>query len=223
MVGYVAPDYENEPVPGLPGPLPLGEHIVWQGSPAAQRIAQQVFKLRWIVGYFAVLTAWLFVSGVYLGRTVESIIMSMLIMMLAGALVGGFLWFMARSVSRSTIYTITNRRIVMRYGIILPTAFNLPYSEFEAVDARVRPDGSGDIALRFKDDVRLAWLIFWPHVRGFRMARTEPQLTGLDDADLAAEHLKAQLSVHLARHHQPAVQSVGATANIETHLPVAAE
>ncbi|MEL6818317.1 MAG: photosynthetic complex putative assembly protein PuhB [Pseudomonadota bacterium] len=223
MVGYVAPDYDNEPVPGLPGPLPQGEHIVWQGSPVARRIANQVLKLRWIVGYFAVLTAWLLVSGVYLGRTVESIIISMLIMMLAGALVSGFLWLIARSVARSTIYTITNRRIVMRYGIVLPTAFNLPYSEFESVNARVRPDGSGDIALRFRDDVRLAWLIFWPHVRGFRMARTEPQLTGLDNADAAAEHLKTQLSVHLARHHQREPEPVGSTINVETQLPVAAE
>ncbi|MEO0542375.1 MAG: photosynthetic complex putative assembly protein PuhB [Pseudomonadota bacterium] len=223
MVGYVAPDYENEPVPGLPGPLPQGEHIVWQGSPVARRIANQVLKIRWIVGYFVVLTAWLLVSGLYLGRSAESIIMSMLIMMAAGALVGGFLWLIARSVARSTIYTITNRRVIMRYGIILPTAFNLPFSEFEAVDARVRADGSGDIALRFKDDVRLAWLIFWPHVRGFRMARTEPQLTGLEDASVAAEHLRAQLSVHLARNHNQDAETTDGVLTLEPQMPVAAE
>ncbi|MEN0002027.1 MAG: photosynthetic complex putative assembly protein PuhB [Pseudomonadota bacterium] len=222
MVGYVAPDYENEAVPGLPGPLPEGEHMVWQGSPSARRMAQQALKMRWIVGYFALLTAWLLVSGLYLGRTAESIIMSMLIMSLAGALVAGFLWLIARSVARSTIYTITSKRIVMRYGIVLPTAFNLPYSEFEAVDARVNVDGSGDIALRLKEPNRLAWLVFWPHVRGFRMARTEPQLTGLDDAATPAEHLKTQLSVYLARNHRAdELQSVAHVTD-ET-LPVAAE
>ncbi|MEL6920775.1 MAG: photosynthetic complex putative assembly protein PuhB [Pseudomonadota bacterium] len=223
MVGYVAPDYENEPVPGLPGPLPTGEHIVWQGSPVAWRIANQVLKLRWIAGYFAVLTVWLLVSGVYLGRTAESITISMLFMAGAGALVVGFLWLIARSVARTTIYTITNRRVVFRYGFVLPTAFNLPYSEFEAVDARVRTDGSGDIALRFKDDVRLAWLIFWPHVRGFRMARTEPQLTGLNDAATSAEHLKDQLSVFLARKHTETVEPIGALDLADQAMPVAAE
>ncbi|MEM1378400.1 MAG: photosynthetic complex putative assembly protein PuhB, partial [Pseudomonadota bacterium] len=136
MVGFVAPDYENEPVPGLPGPLPEGEHIVWQGSPVARRIANQVLKFRWIAGYFAVLGAWLLVTGFYLERTGESIVISLAIMALAAFLVLGFLWLIARSVARTTIYTITNKRVVMRYGIVLPTAFNLPYSEFESVDAR---------------------------------------------------------------------------------------
>lgn len=223
MVGFVAPDYENEPVPGLPGPLPEGEHIVWQGSPVARRIANQVLKFRWIAGYFAVLGAWLLVTGFYLERTGESIVISLAIMALAAFLVLGFLWLIARSVARTTIYTITNKRVVMRYGIVLPTAFNLPYSEFESVDARVRPDGSGDIALRFKEDVRLAWLIFWPHVRGFRMKRTEPQLTGLDNASDAANHLKEQLSVYLARTHTPSSEPIGSLDLSGQDLPVAAE
>ncbi|MEO1745292.1 MAG: photosynthetic complex putative assembly protein PuhB [Pseudomonadota bacterium] len=223
MVSYVAPEYENEPVPGLPGPLPEGEYIVWQGSPVARRLANQVFKIRWIAGYFAVLTAWMLISGLYLGRTAESIAISMLFMAAGGAMVIGFLWFVARSMARSTIYSITNRRIVFRYGIILPTAFNLPYAEFESVDARVRADGSGDIALKFKEDVRLAWAIFWPHVRGFRMGRTEPQLTGLDDARTPSDALANQLSAYLARNHVNEEPAAAAIHIDDAPFPVAAE
>lgn len=203
MRGFIAPEFDEGANGGLPGPLPAGEHIVWQGSPDAGAIARHVLKVRWIAGYFAIMLVWLVITGVYFGRSAEDAFVSLGIMTLAGATVVGLVRLYAIAVARTTVYTITNKRVVMKLGVALPTAFNLPFVEFESVDVRKRANGSGDIALRFKPDVHLAWLVFWPHVRGFRMARTEPQMIGIADVEAVAGLLGTQLHAHVARVHRP--------------------
>lgn len=217
MTGFVAPDFENEPIPGLPGMLPPGETIVWQGKPETNEVFVHVFRARWIAAYFAVMLAWLVVTGFHFGRAVDDIIVSLAIMALAGAAVLGIFRAFAAGVHRSTMYTITNRRVVMRIGMALPTAFNLPFCEMESVDVLRRANGTGNIALRFKPDIRLNWAVFWPHARGFRMARTEPQLIGLADVTGVADMLALQLHADIARRH--AADGQVAAAGPETAQP----
>lgn len=224
MRGLIALEFDEKAHGGLPGPLPAGEHIVWQGSPDAGAIARHPFKMRWVIGYFGLMLAWLVVTGLYFERAAADIAMSLVIMAGAGAAVAGLIAWYARAVRRTTVYTITNRRVVMKFGVALPTAFNLPFAEFESVDVRERGNGSGDIALRFKPGVRLAWLVFWPHVRGFRVARTEPQMIGIADVGAVAGLLATQLHAHMARTHAP--DRDAARADIEglaVPLPQAAE
>lgn len=223
MRGAIALEFDEKAHGGLPGPLPAGEHIVWQGNPDADAIARHVLKVRWVAGYFAVMLAWLVVTGFYFERAADDIAISLLIMAGAGGVVVGLIFWYARAVHRSAVYTITNRRVVMKFGVALPTAFNLPYTEFESVDVLERGDGSGDIALRFKPDVRLAWLVFWPHVRGFRMARTEPQLVGIDDVAAVAKLLAQQLHAHVARTHATDGTVRSAVDGIAVPYPQAAE
>ena len=39
-------EYEAEPIRGLPGLLPKGEHIVWQGAPQWQALSRRAFHTR---------------------------------------------------------------------------------------------------------------------------------------------------------------------------------
>ena len=223
MTGFIAPEFDEKAHGGLPGPLPAGEHVVWQGSPRADGIARHVLKTRWIAGYFAIMLVWLVATGLYFGRAADDIVMSLLIMALAGGAVIGMARWYAGAVARSTVYTITERRVVMKFGVALPTAFNLPFAEIESVDVLERPDGTGNIALRFQPDVRLAWLVFWPNVRGFRMARTEPQLICIEDVAEVADLLSTQLHAHLARTHRPAEVVEPAIEGMAVPFPQAAE
>ena len=201
--GVIATEFDEKAHAGLPGPLPRGEHIVWQGKPAAAAVARHALKVRWIAGYFAVMLAWLVVTGFYFERAPVDIVMSLAIMALAGAVVVGLASWLAWGVARTTTYTITTRRVVMRFGIALPKAFNLPYAQIESVDVRERGDGLGEIALRFKPDIRLNWFIFWPHVRGLRMGRMEPQLIGVENIGAVASLLSTQLHAHFGRTQHP--------------------
>jgi hypothetical protein len=223
VTGFIAPEFDEKAHGGLPGPLPAGEHIVWQGSPRAAGIARHVLKTRWIAGYFGIMLVWLVATGLYFGRAVDDIIMSLVIMTLAGAVVIGLARWYAGAVARATVYTITEKRVVMKFGVALPTAFNLPFAEIESVDVLERADGSGNIALRFQPDVRLAWLVFWPNVRGFRMARTEPQLICIDDVTEVAGLLATQLHANAARTQRPTGAAEQAMDGTLMPFPEAAE
>ncbi|MBY0520752.1 MAG: PH domain-containing protein, partial [Sphingomonas sp.] len=50
-------EYETEPVPGLPGLLPKGETIIWQGSPNWRVLARTAFHTGAVTAYFIALTA----------------------------------------------------------------------------------------------------------------------------------------------------------------------
>jgi hypothetical protein len=79
------------------------------------------------------------------------------------------------------VYTLTDRRIVMRIGIVLTVAYNLPLKRIESADLLDLGHGVADIALTLEPDTRIAWLHLWPHVRPWRVARTQPMLRGLRD------------------------------------------
>ena len=62
-------EYENEPIPGLPGIPPKGEHILWQGSPDWQVLARTAFHTRLVTGYFVLLTGWALGGAIARGIT----------------------------------------------------------------------------------------------------------------------------------------------------------
>ena len=49
--------------PGLPGRLPEGETLLWQGAPDARTLLVRVFHLRFVGAYFALLIAASAVTG----------------------------------------------------------------------------------------------------------------------------------------------------------------
>ncbi|MEM5471728.1 photosynthetic complex putative assembly protein PuhB [Hoeflea sp. AS60] len=188
------PEHDYEPVPGLPAELPEGEVILWQGAPSSAKVSRQVIKTRWIAGYFAVLIAWNVSAGLYDGRLPSEILFSSGALTIMATIVVGFLEAFAWGVQKTTLYTITNKRVVMRIGVALSATFNLPFTRIVSADMREGPDGAGDIALTLKPGDKLSWLVFWPHVRGFKKGALMPQMICLKDVAIAGNVLSAALS-----------------------------
>jgi hypothetical protein len=114
----------------------------------------------------------------------------------AGAL--SLLSLIAWGVARTTVYTITNRRVVMRIGIALPVTFNLPYKQIDGAALRPYEDGTGDIPLQLREGTRLAYLVLWPHARPWRFTRPEPMLRCVPNAAATAQLLSEALAASLA-------------------------
>ncbi|MGZ2821903.1 photosynthetic complex putative assembly protein PuhB, partial [Pseudomonas aeruginosa] len=76
--------------------------------------------------------------------------------------------------ARTTVYTITSRRLVMRIGIALPMTLNLPFKVIASAAARINSDGTADIPITLVPPNRLAFLILWPHCRPWTLRRPEP-------------------------------------------------
>src|SRR5579883_2431866 len=184
-------EYEYEPVRGLPIKLPPGEQILWQGSPNWRTLAIHLCHLRFVTGYFAVLCAWSLASALSDGRPLlDAFKASAWLLALLGVATGLLVGF-AYLCARTTIYTITNRRVVLRYGIALTKAVNVPLRYIVGAKLRLYANGTGDIPLTLRDDNKLAYLILWPHVRPWRFGHPQPMLRGVNDAVGVSDILRA--------------------------------
>lgn len=182
-------EHEFEAVPGLPEPLPAGERLLWQGSPRWQPLALRAFHARKVAWYFAALTAVRVSVLAADGATPAAMAVSALWMVLLGAFAVGLLVALAVLSARTTVYTVTDRRIVMRIGIVLTLSFNLPLSRIAAAGLRLDADGCGDIPLALRDGERIAWLHLWPHARPWHVSQPQPMLRGVPDAAAVAQRL----------------------------------
>ncbi len=178
-----------EPVPGLPEALPLGEVLLWQGAPAWAEIAQRVFLVRWVFGYFAVLALWEVLSTTMQGGTMVAAFGAAALLLLVGMVAIGILTLLAKIVSRSSVYSITSRRLVLRVGVALPITINIPFVAIAGADLRNRKDGHGDIILELLPSHRVSWIALWPHCGGWSFGRPKPMLRGVANAAEVAKIL----------------------------------
>lgn len=189
-------EYEIEPIPGLPGVLPAGEAIVWQGSPDWQTYARGVFHTRLVAGWFVFVASLAFVAG---GTGLKGAGVTLGVAVLGLAV----LYFLARAGTRSTIYTLTNRRVVMRFGVALPKCVNLPLSKIGAADVRAVGEGKVDVVLRPTERFPLGWLQMWPHVQPWKVGEPQPMMRAVPESFVAI--LASTLAAADPALHRPVV------------------
>ena len=181
-------EHEFEAAPGLPESLPAGEFILWQGAPDWRVLAVQALHVRKLAYYFA---AMLGLQALYLlsepgAALLRPLLTSLGMALLALGLLSATAWFAASS----TLYTLTNKRVVMRVGIVLTLTFNLPLRQIAGAALRPQAGGFGDIALALKGPDRIAWLNLWPHARPWALKNPQPSLRCLPDAAAVGEQIQ---------------------------------
>lgn len=179
---------------GLPAPLPEGEIILWQGQPAWRSLARRAMHLRGMSLYFGALAVWTFGDALYSGAGIPDALLGATWLLVIGAvaigLLSGYAWLSARA----SIYTITNRRVVLSFGVALPMSVNVPYALIESAALKLWPNGTGDIPLSIVSERRLSYVLFWPNVRPWRFTRPEPMMRAVPQAEAVAAILAAQLA-----------------------------
>jgi Bacterial PH domain len=205
-------EHEFEAEPGLPEPLPAGERILWQGAPDWRTLAVEALHVRKIAIYFGVLMLWRGLGAAADGASVLEALASASVLLAlalpALALLAGFAWLSART----TLYTLTDRRVVMRIGVVLSVTFNLPLRTIHTAALKAGRGGHGDIALTLAGPDRIAYLHLWPHARAWQLKRPQPLLRALPDAAAVAERLADALA-----------QSAGPTLQPRLATPVDAQ
>lgn len=198
-------EYEHEPIPGLPGLLPPGETILWQGKPDWRVLARTAFHTGAVGGYFALLTGVALLSGASLVGVGATALSGVAAVLLLSAL--------AWATARGAIYTLTNRRIVLRIGVALPKCINIPLGQIASLDVRHRANGTGDLVVTPAGSARLGYAALWPHARAWHYATPRPMLRALPAIDAVA-----MLAARQVRQVQGA-GIVTATTPRETALP----
>lgn len=188
----------KHPNEGLPEPLPRGERVLWRGRPDAFGLTLAAFRAGWVAAYFGVLLAWRFASQMADGAGVLAAAeYAVLILPVAGAALAllGLLGWLA---ARTTTYTVTDKRVVMRIGIALPLTLNVPFKAVEGASVKTRSGGRGDIAFQIETGgPRIGYLVLWPHARSWHFGRPEPALRAVPDVEaLAGRIADALKGVH---------------------------
>lgn len=182
-------EHDFEPIRGLPGLLPPGERLIWQGAPDWQVLARRTYLGDFVVLWFTGIMAWRLIGGIVDGDGVAASIVYALWMVpvaaTALAIIAGLAW----ATARSTVYTITSRRVVMRIGVALSMTINVPFKRIVSADMKPLPGGCGDIALGIGGKDRFAYLALWPHARPWRLGNPQPMMRAVPEAQAVARTL----------------------------------
>lgn len=180
-------EFDWEPTPGLPGPLPPGENIIWQGSPDWLALAIDAFHARKVALYFLALVLLDVYTLTTQGTDVDALLagpgLTLILSVAALSILLGLAWLTATA----TIYTLTNKRILIRFGIAIQLTLNLPFKQITAAQLHTTGNGIGDIPLQLTSSKRVSYLVLWPHVRRWTFTRPQPMLRRIAHAQSIAE------------------------------------
>lgn len=206
-------EHEYEPVRGLPGELPKGETLLWQGSPDWWSLAQRAFHMRTVAVYFGLLMAWRGGGAVMGGADAVGALEAAMGMAPVAVIALGLLAGLAALTARTTVYTITTKRIVLRFGFALPKAINIPFTIVESAALKTNSDGTGDLGVTLSRPNKVAYLLLWPHARPWKVSRPQPSMRAIPDASSVAVQLMHALK---ATHGERGVMHAPATPVQET-------
>ena len=177
-----------EPVNGLPEKLPPGEKILWQGKPTLMLLAWHSFGVKLATLY--VVIAMIYQSALSLSATTEASLVPVLVFyLLIWFLASSLLYLLAHFQRTSTIYTVTDKRVVLKIGAALPITYNIPFKQISSVDLKSY-GVKGSIAISLLGDNKISYLSCWPHVRPWHFSKPCPSLLFLDNIEEVSQIIK---------------------------------
>ena len=193
---------------GTPAP---DETVLWKGRPDIGVLARTAFHTRTLGLYMAGLS----LVAVLLGNSNAAIVAAVL-----GVVLIALLYLLAWLSARSTLYILTDVRLIMRIGMAIETRINVPLKQVKAAHLRPRAGGHGDIALEVGGDRLLGYVLLWPHVRPWRYAMPQPMLRAVPDAAALAQTI-AQVRARYGAIEQNLTEIKDEAAPAVHHTPVA--
>jgi hypothetical protein len=181
-------DFAFEPIRGLPERPPEGEVILWQGQPNWLRLSIDSLNVWWVLGYFIFLFVWRFISVSDLMPIYQAVLVSLPFLALA-LIVTLLLMLVGYIQANATVYTITNKRVVMRIGAALTVTLNLPFTEIENAAIASGSKDFGTIVIDTKQTTKFSFLVLWPHARAWHFKKPQPSLRCIPDAAQVAKIL----------------------------------
>ena len=207
-------EHDSEPVRGLPDYLPNDELLVWQGEPAWGELALRVFHLRKIAIYFIILAVAHVGLELAEGATLLAAGKGAAWLLILGTFAIALLGLLARLYAKTTVYTITDRRLVMRFGVALPMIINIPWEKIDAADLQQHGDDYGSILLTLTASRKMSYWLLWPHAKPWHFTPVQPMLRCIEHP----RDVAARLQQVVAAQQTAVVTPIRATAPESTDL-----
>jgi len=177
----------------LPADIPPGERVLWFGKPEPVSLWRRAYRADWIAAWFGLMTVWNFASGtadegVFVGFVSATRTLGF------GAAALAIFALLAWLSARTTLYVVTERRIVIKTGIALPIFYNVPFKQIGSASFRNYADGTGDVPVALIKGQRIPYLALWPSARPWRYTAPEPSLRSIPNARQVADTLGRALA-----------------------------
>jgi hypothetical protein len=171
---------------GLPDHLPDGERLLWQGRPDWKRLAINAFHVRKVALYFLLIIVVQAAARIWHQQnTAEAVRLTPYLVLMAVAAMSILLLF-AYASAKTTLYTLTSKRLLMKVGIALPAYINLPLRQIDSASYADTGKGCGTIVFRTSGSTRLAYLLLWPHARPWHFTKPYPALRDVPQGEAVA-------------------------------------
>jgi Bacterial PH domain len=187
-------DYDFDRAHGLPEDLPHDERFLWQGHPDWKNLALSAFHVRKVMIYFVALAVLQCVARAVDGAPVLTALQPFLWFVPMGVLAAGLLSAVAWLSAKTTTYTLTSKRVVMKIGMALPITFNIPFKQIDGAAITHTGGGAGDIYFRFGGKDRIAYLMLWPHARRWHFTRPEAAFRAIPNVNEVAQLAASSLN-----------------------------
>jgi Bacterial PH domain len=174
---------------GLPDHLPEGERLVWQGRPDWFRLAINAFQVRKVAIYFGIIILGQGAYKLFHGATPFEAVQSVPIIASLGAAACSMLLVLAYASAKTSHYTLTNKRAMMKVGLALPVIINIPFRQVDGVAFAATGKTHGNICFKTSGETRLAYLMLWPHCKPWHMAKPQPSFRAIPDVEAVAQRL----------------------------------
>lgn len=165
----------------------MDEKVLWKGRPDLPVLARTAFHTRSIGLYLMALA----VISLVLGNVDTAIICAVL-----GVIAVAIMYAVAWLSARTTLYILTDARLIMRIGMAVEARINLPLKHVTSANLRKRGKAHGDIALQLGGERLLGYALLWPHARPFRFSKPEPMLRAIPEPEKVAAILAEACAKH---------------------------
>ena len=169
--------------------IPNGESILWKGRPSLWGFSWNLFGLKWITLYLSMLSivsvARFFASDFYTAFYVD-----FLPFFLSGIFASIILIGLAATQTYSTVYIITENRVIIKTGAALSFLISMPFKKIKEVNLHKRGASIGTISFELLSEKRVPYISCWPSVRPWKFKRTQPAFSCIGSVDEVATILR---------------------------------
>ena len=192
MTGSSSDTFEEEGPKAFGDPMgtPMGEEqVLWKGRPELSLLARSAFHTRKVAFYFALLIV------IAVATNNQNTAVMLVVMGIAAlAILYGLAWLCVKT----TLYILTDTRLIMRVGMAVEARINIPLKQVNAANLKPLGNGAGDIALQLSGERLLGYYLMWPHVRPWHFTKPQPMLRAVPDAETVASHMAEARAVFSA-------------------------
>ena len=186
--------------------IPEGESILWKGKPSFWGFSWYFFGLKLLAFYLIILSV-VFAARLTVTDFFTAFVVDFLPFLLSGILTSFILMALAKIQSQSSVYIITENRVIIKSGAALSFLISMPFKKIKAVNLQKRKGSLGTISFELNSGKRVPYISCWPSVRPWRFKKTEPAFSCIENVDEVATILRKSVMAGRVSLQAPIINS----------------